>query len=96
MSIFYYKEMNFSQTLYKGYVNPLAARASRVTTPESNQESSTQRSKYKLFREKERFPLKRRGASDIIVPRYKLQHKPQHIESVMPVNGTTRAMQGND
>lgn len=40
--------------------------------------------------------MKEAGAGNIIVPRDKLQHKPQHIESAMPVNGTTRAMQGSD
>ena len=88
--------MNFSQTLFEGYVNPLAARANRVTTTESIQASSTHQSKYKLFTEKDRFPLKRRGAGDIIVPRDKLQHKPRHIESAIAVNGTSRAMQGSD
>ena len=42
------------------------------------------------------FSLKGRGAGDVIVPRRQLQHKPQHIESVMAVNGTARAMKGSD
>lgn len=75
---------------------PLAARASRVSTAERNQASSTHQSKYKLFMEKERFPLKRRDADDIFVPRDKLQHKTRHIESAIAVNGTARAMQGSD
>lgn len=35
-------------------------------------------------------------AGENIIPRVKLQTKPQHIESAMPVNGATRAMQGSD
>ena len=75
---------------------PLAARASRVSTAERNQPKSSHRSKYKLFTEKERFPLKRRSTGDIIVPRIQLKHKTRHIESAIAVNGTSRAMQGSD
>lgn len=42
------------------------------------------------------FSLEEVGAGENIVPRVQLQTKPQHIESAMPVNGATRAMQGSD